>query len=92
MSLLREVAEHINATGSGSVDTLAPLFPDRTRGQIQSAIQNAAHLRLIEVKARGKSLGRGKGRAASTYGPYIEPKRAPRPANSVWQWATAPQP
>lgn len=88
MSLLRKVTLAIFNEGSGSLDTLQPLFPEYTRSQLNSAVQNASKKKLIMLSVRGKSRGQNKGRFPSIYVRYKKPELTTKklPPNSVWQW------
>jgi hypothetical protein len=62
MSLCREVVEELERRGSGTVDDLAPLFPDYTRAQVLHALHWVRYTGQIECDGQqAKKGGRGRG-------------------------------
>jgi hypothetical protein len=67
MSLCAEVVEELERRGSGTVDDLAPLFPDYTRAQVLRALQWVRFTGQITCDGQPPKTGRKGGAFPATY-------------------------
>jgi hypothetical protein len=86
MSLCSAVVAELERRGSGTVDDLAPAFPEHTRAQVWRALHWANYTGQIECEGQQPKRG-GKGRGGSFPATYrAKPRRI---ISSVWDLALA---
>jgi hypothetical protein len=89
MGIYHAIAEKVIELGRGSIDDIATHFPELSRRQIQSALNNAYLQGELSLLEKAQCLGKGKGSSPGVYGPPKEdpdffPRGKPFDADPNW--------